>query len=402
MIKQCYVSGCFTVFSYQQSAVIFCINVLLLLFFLFPLSAAANMTNALSAKSGPLTDQSSSATFSGQAKGLEIDVEARQKAVVQEGLIVGLLLGNGGLGDQSFNDMTYAGLIRIRQQYNLKLIIEDSEKNDAAFEAAMQRLIDDGAHIIVANDFYLKDLVAKYAPENPDRYFILQDAILTGLPNVVCLSYSVEEGSFLVGALSGLLTTTNRVGFIGGVDIPVMHVFRKGFRDGVLFSNPAVDIMEVFVSKAPDYSGFRSPAAGYDIAMSAYEDGVDIIYAAAGLTGNGVIQAARKSGTFAIGVDSDQDHLAKGSVLTSMMKRLDIATFNEVVRIIEGKFIPGVKKYGLKDCGVGLTPMKYSRQFIPDAVISELSHIEARIIDGSINVANFMDTVESGAEGSSQ
>lgn len=311
-------------------------------------------------------------------------------------MTLGFLVGISGLGDQSFNDAAYAGLFRVKQEHNLKLIIEDSEKSDMAFEDSMQRLIDKGSNIIVANGFYLKDLVEKYAKQYPGRFFILQDAPLGNLPNVVSILYSVHEGSFLAGALAGMMTTTGKVGFIGGVDIPIMHVFRLGFREGVLYTNPSADIWEEFVSEAPDYSGFKQPAKGYEMAMSAFEADVDIVFAAAGLTGNGIIQAARKAGRFAIGVDSDQDYLAKGSVLTSMLKRLDIATYSEVNKIVTNQFVPGIIHYGLRQNGVGLSQMKFTRHLVSKEKFDRLADIEAQIIDGSINVSNYLEIAQPG------
>ncbi|WP_167505826.1 BMP family lipoprotein [Desulfosediminicola flagellatus] len=308
--------------------------------------------------------------------------------------VLGLLLGISGLGDQSFNDMTYAGLILVKQEHDLRLVYDDSKDTEAEFEAAMIRLIDKGSQIIVANGFYLQGTVEKYARLYPDIFFILQDAPVTDLPNVVSIIYSVNEGSFLVGALAGMMTKTGVVGFIGGVDIPVMHVFRKGFEDGAKYTNPEVKIRKKFLSKAPDFSGFRDPAAGFEIAKEMYGSGVDIIYAAAGLTGNGVIQAAKESQMFAIGVDSDQDHIAEGFVLTSMMKRLDNATYSEVKKILEGDVVPGIKHYGLKEHGVGLSEMKFTRHLIPDHVLNQLTTIENDIMSGKISVSNYLESMD--------
>lgn len=313
-------------------------------------------------------------------------------ATAKEKPILGLLIGVSGLGDQSFNDMTYAGMIKVKQEFDLQLILEDSEKSDTGFRLSMQRLIDKGASIIVANGFYLKDLVQKYATRYPDRYFILQDAELPDLPNVASIIYSVQEGSFMVGALAGMMTQTGKVGFLGGVDIPIMHVFLEGYRQGVLYSNPKVEIREEFVTQAPDFSGFRQPSVGHERAMAAFGAGIDILYVAAGLTGNGALQAAEDSNRYAIGVDSDQDHLAPGHVLTSMMKRLDNATYSEVSKIITGKFTHGVKTYGLRENGVGMSEMKFTRSLIPPDVLQRLDEIQAGIIHGRIKVHNYLDS----------
>ena len=327
-------------------------------------------------------------------------IQSPQASQLDDRPVLGLLIGVSGLGDQSFNDMTYAGLFKIKQEHDLKLILEDNEKDEDGFRQSMQRLVDKGATIIVANGFYLKELVQQYALRYPDRYFILQDAELPEMNNVASILYSVEEGSFLVGALAGLMTASNHVGFIGGVDIPIMHVFREGFHQGVLYTNPTAAIREEFITKAPDFSGFRQPSLGYERATAAYRDGVDIIYVAAGLTGNGALQAAKDNDRFAIGVDSDQDHLAQGHVLTSMMKRLDIATYTEVKHIISGNFTPGVKIYGLREQGVDLSPMKFTRHLIPPRFLDRIEAIRREIIAGKIKVPKYQETAaqQSGAK----
>jgi basic membrane protein A len=183
------------------------------------------------------------------------------------------------------------------------------------------------------------------------------------------------------------MTRTGKVGFIGGVDIPIMQVFQRGYLQGAHHINPKLPVQSDFISQGRDLSGFNNPAAAFHLAMALYNQGVDIIYAAAGVSGNGVIRAARKSDRFAIGVDSDQDHLAKGHVLTSMMKRLDVTTFQEIDRIVKGKFQAGVKNYGLKAGGIGMSEMKYTRHLISDAVRSRLDALKKDIIVGKIRVA---------------
>lgn len=307
---------------------------------------------------------------------------------------VGFLVGVSGLGDQSFNDMAYAGLFKVKQEHNIRLIFEDSDKDDEAFEASMVRLLQKKSDIIVANGFYMKDLVVKYAKMHPEIYFVLQDAVTPKMQNVINILYLVNEGSFLAGSLAAMMTTTDQIGFIGGVDIPIMHVFRLGFREGAEYINPAITLREQFLSKAPDFSGFKNPTAGHEMATEYYRNNVDIIFSAAGLSGNGIIQAAKKTGKYAIGVDSDQDHMAKGHVLTSMMKRLDIATYTEVKKIILGKFKPGIVTYGLKQQGVGLSPMKFTKQAIPESVLLRLAEIKKKIINREIIVSHYLDLLE--------
>jgi basic membrane protein A and related proteins len=314
-------------------------------------------------------------------------LEVTPAAAKEARLSVGLLVGIQGLGDQSYNDMTYAGLVRARQIHGITIALEHTHSEEEAIEAAMQRLLEGGVDIVVANGFYFSTAVEAYARQFPKRYFIIQDAVIRDLPNVAAVTYAVEEGSFLVGALAALMTRTGEVGFIGGVDIPIMQVFRRGYLQGAHYINPQLSVWTDFISQGADFSGFNNPGAAFDLAMKLYGSGVDIIYAAAGVSGNGVIRAARKIDRFAIGVDSDQDHLAKGHVLTSMMKRLDETTFQEIDMIVKGEFQAGVKNYGLKAGGIGLTEMKYTRHLISDTVRAHLEVLKKEIIDGKIRVA---------------
>ena len=185
------------------------------------------------------------------------------------------------------------------------------------------------------------------------------------------------------------MTNSRYVGFIGGVDTPIMHMFRSGFTHGVQYIDPKVAVKEQFISTAPDFTGFKQPAEGHRIAVDFYNSGVDIIFSAAGLSGNGVLQAAQETGKFAIGVDSDQDHLAKGHDLTSMMKRLDIATYTEVKKIINGNFTHGVVTYGLAENGVGLSLMKFTSHLIPQSVMIKLDQIKTDIISGKISIPKY-------------
>jgi basic membrane protein A len=307
-------------------------------------------------------------------------------AMVAPRISAGLLVSIQGLGDQSYNDMTYAGLVRARQVHGIALLLEHTRPEAGAIEAAVQRLIDRKVDIIVANGFYFRSAIDRYARRYPKRFFIIQDAVIADLPNVASVTYAVEEGSFLVGALAALMTRSGRCAFIGGVDVPIMHAFRRGYEQGARHIDPDLPVRAEFISKGPDYSGFDNPAAAFDLAMQLYGGGVDIIYAAAGVSGNGVMRAARMSGRYAIGVDSDQDHLAKGRVLTSMMKRLDVTTYEEIDEIVRGAFQAGVRNYGLKAGGIGLTEMKYTRHLIPDQVHARLQSIREAIIAGEIEV----------------
>lgn len=303
---------------------------------------------------------------------------------------VGFLVPVSGLGDQSFNDMTYAGLIQARARHDFKLIREQSEDfTEKARVLAMDRLIDREADIIVANGWEYRDVVADYSQRYPERTFIIHDFALEGLPNVISTIFGQHEGSFLAGALAGWMSKSKKVGFIGGMDMPVIRSFQVGYRAGAEYATADIQISEMFLSTAETSdSGFNNPRLGFKTANKMYNDGIDIIFGAAGLSGNGIIQAARQQQRFVIGVDADQDHMAKGFVLTSVIKRLDMATITILDLIFNGKQIQGVYSFGLKEAGVSLSPMTYTRHLIPADIQKKIISLQQKIIDGGIKVPN--------------
>ncbi|SHO47952.1 BMP family lipoprotein [Desulfopila aestuarii] len=303
---------------------------------------------------------------------------------------IGLLAGAGGLGDQSYNDMAMAGLGKAQQLYNFNLIVQETEGTHASQIKGMQSLIDLGAQVIVANGAGLGNLVMEYSPKFPKILFIVNDFPIEGFANVASTSFAHEEGSYLAGILAASVATTGSIGFIGGVDLPVIHSFLDGFSRGAKSVSETVTITNTFVSPAGDYSGFTNPSQGYALATEMYQNGVEIIFSVAGLTGNGVIQAAREQKKLVIGVDADQDHMAKGYVLTSMMKRLDQSTYLEIEKIMNNSFTAGVTHYGLKNGGVSLSPMRFTRQLVSDEIMATLHQAEKDLISGKIQIPDTM------------
>jgi len=306
------------------------------------------------------------------------------------GDIVGFLVPASGLGDQSFNDMTYTGLIQARVRHRFTLIREQCRGGtEADRRQAMNLLIQRGADIIVVNGWQYRNLVRDYARRYPERRFLLHDFPMDGLANVVSTVFGQHEGSFLAGALAGWMSRSGRIGFIGGVDTPVIRAFQSGFRQGAQFARPDIVISEAFLSPATDpYTGFASPSLGFSTANRMFDSGVDIIFGAAGLSGQGIIQAARRQGKYVIGSEADQDHLAEGFVLTSVMKRLDMATVSILDRLLAGEPMYGIQHFGLKEGGVSLSPMTYTRGVIPQAVQEQLVQLQEKIIAAEIVVTD--------------
>ncbi len=306
-----------------------------------------------------------------------------------EPLTVGFLVGSGGLGDESYNDMTMAGIAQAQRRHGLQVIPIKPVETEEGIAAALDQLVKADAGIIVSNRIALPQVLHRYAVRYPDKFFILNDMPWNNAPNVMSIGYAHHEGTFLVGALAGRMTNTGKIAFIGGTDLKVIKSFADGFRLGALYTNPKTDVQNIYIADGQNPSGFNNPKRAYQLATSLYNQGIDIIFAAAGLSGNGVIHAAKTSNRFVIGVDTDQDHMAKGNVLTSMMKRLDIATYGALTDAINGNFKPGVTYYGLKEGGVGLSPMKYTKHLIDDQILKQLSTIRTEIISGKIRITAF-------------
>ncbi|MCP4719673.1 MAG: BMP family ABC transporter substrate-binding protein [Desulfobacteraceae bacterium] len=341
-----------------------------------------------------------SVAFLGCGKKEEEKKELKQKITVepgQEKKSVDFTVGapiQDGFGDRSFSEMTYIGLIKAKKDYGIKLIFDVGHQatiTEPEREAAIQRLIDKKVDLIAASGWQFLNAFTKMAKLNPKQHFLLNDVPMKNFSNIVSPVYAQHEGSFLAGCLAGWMTKTDAVGFIGAVDLTVIHAFRVGYTEGVKYANPKAKVFHAFVTTGNDFSGFEKPEEGFRLATKQINQGADIIFhVAGGQTGHGVIQAAKKAGKFAIGVDIDEDHIAEGSVLTSMIKRVDITTYKEVVKALKGNFNPGVVDYGLANGGVSLSPMKYTKHLVPKKVLEDLKKVEAKIISGEIKVTDYL------------
>ena len=303
-------------------------------------------------------------------------------------LVVGFITGTAGLGDLSFNDMAYGGIRIAQKEYGFHLIVKTLQEGIPAGKAEFLDVAESSDIVILLGAQHV-EMVKANASKFSHKQFILIESPVEGLPNVSSVSFKQNEGSFLAGYLAGRMTRTDKVGFVGGVSIPPVRAFEGGFTEGVRYANPRASVVVEYVSQPGDFSGFDNPAKGFELAQAQYRSGADIIFAVAGLTGNGVIEAARRAGKFAIGVDSDQDSLAKGRVLTSMIKRLDVAAYKELVKALTGQFKGGDTQYGLADGGVGLTEMRYTRELIPPQVLSDLDRVTEDVSSGRIVVPDW-------------
>ncbi len=313
-------------------------------------------------------------------------------AATGEGLDVGLVFDVGGRGDKSFNDAAYRGAQRAARELGARVhLIEPGEGSDR--EAGLRLLAAQGMDIVIGVGFIFTDDLTQAAREYPNvafagvDYSLATDAegnVIQPPPNLAALKFREEQGSFLVGAMAALVSRTGRVGFVGGMDIPLIHKFEMGYRAGATHVCPTCAVSVQYAGVTPE--AFRNPGRGLELAMSQYQSGVDVIYHASGSTGLGVFEAARRLNRLAIGVDSDQYDEAPGFILTSMVKGVDAVVFDQVQRILQNRFEGGIYWYGLAENGVGYIYDERNQPLIPDAVRERVEALRQELIEGRIQV----------------
>jgi basic membrane protein A len=302
-------------------------------------------------------------------------------------LQVGLVFDVGGRGDKSFNDAAYAGLERAKKELNVAVTtLETGEGTDR--EAAMRQLAAGGSQLVFGVGFLFTDDIRQLAKEFPNVKFACVDYTVTPgdtlPPNLAALKFREEEGSFLVGALAAKLTKTNKLGFVGGMQIPLIKKFEEGYKAGVHAVAPRAEVIVKYAGSTG--SAFKDPTKGKELALAEYSQGADIIFHASGSTGLGVFEAARERHKLAIGVDSDQGSEAPGFVLTSMVKRVDEAVFDTIRELSAGNWQGGVHVFGLKEGGVGWVYDDNNKALIPDAAKATVDSLEKEIVAGRIQV----------------
>jgi basic membrane protein A len=316
------------------------------------------------------------------------------EAAAATGPQVGIVFDVGGRGDKSFNDGAYLGAERAIDSLGARVqFIEPGEGSDR--EAGLRLLAAEGMDLVAGIGFIFTDDLTELAREYPDvpfagvDYALQTDDVGNVVPppaNLAALKFREEEGSFLVGALAALVGGSKKVGFVGGMDIPLIHKFEAGYRAGVRYVCGDCTVIAQYAGVTPE--AFRNPGRGKELALSQYQQGVNVIFHASGSTGLGVFEAARAMGPghYGIGVDSDQNDEAPGYVLTSMVKGIDNVIFDTIRRVRNGTFKGGVYSYGLAEGGVGYVYDERNRRLIPDSVRARLQELERKIVAGEIRV----------------
>ncbi len=292
----------------------------------------------------------------------------------------------GGKFDKSFNEGVYNGVKRFMDETGVE-VMEFEVTNEAQREQAITRMAQRGATVILGVGFSQADAIDKVAGDNPDKEFAIIDVYWLDKPNLRQYRFAEHEGSYLVGVAAAMASETGTVGFVGGMDIPLIRKFACGYKQGVMATNADATVIENMTGTTPD--AWNDPTKGAELAQSQIDRGADVIYHGAGGTGLGVIRAAADAGKLAIGVDSDQAAVAPGSVLTSMLKRVDVAAYDTLMDAKNGEFTAGVQNLGLAEDGVGYVADENNADLLTPEIRAAMEEAKAKIIAGEITVHDY-------------
>lgn len=301
---------------------------------------------------------------------------------------VGVAYDVGGRGDQSFNDSAAAGLDQAVSEFGIA--VDEAEasggEDDAAREERLRLLAENGDNPVIAVGFVYATSLAVVAADFPDTQFAIVDSADATADNITNLLFAEEQGSFLVGVIAALKSTAGNVGFIGGVQVPLIEKFEAGFAAGVAAVDPSITVQTAYLTQPPNFDGFKDPAAGKTAAEGMYQNGADIVYAAAGGSGGGVFEAASDAGAFAIGVDSDQavtaDPAVADVIISSMLKNVNVAVYEFLSAFIDGNAQSGEVVFDLSNDGVGYSTTGGA----VDDIVDQVDAFKQQIIDGEIEV----------------
>ncbi|MBY6049868.1 BMP family ABC transporter substrate-binding protein [Vannielia litorea] len=290
----------------------------------------------------------------------------------------------GGKFDKSFNESAFNGATKWAEETGGSFA-EIEMQSEAQREQALRRLAEDGANPIVMTGFAFATVLGEVAPDYADTKFVIIDGVVDA-PNVRSVVFKEQEGSYLVGMLAGMASESGTVSFVGGMDIPLIHKFACGYAQGVKAANPDATIIQNMTGTTP--AAWNDPVKGSELTKAQISQGSDVVYAAAGGTGVGVLQTAADEGIFSIGVDSNQNHLHPGSVLTSMLKRVDVAVYNAFTAGADG-IEPGIVALGLAEGGVDYAVDDNNAELITEEMMTAVDAAKEKIIAGEIEVHNY-------------
>ncbi|HEX8493700.1 MAG TPA: BMP family ABC transporter substrate-binding protein [Pyrinomonadaceae bacterium] len=306
---------------------------------------------------------------------------------------VGIVFDIGGKDDRSFNAAAWEGAKRAAADF--PIVLRDVEPgNPTSIEPAMRAFAERGYDLIIGIGFAQAPIMEVVAKDFPNVQFAIIDGV-SQLPNVASLVFKEHEGSYLVGMIAARTSRTGVIGFLGGMDIPLIHRFATGYEEGARAVNPNIRVVTNYVGVTD--SAWNNPGKGKELSLSQIEKGADVIFTAAGNSGLGAFDAVEQYGLkdgraqrFVIGVDSNQNGVKPGFVLTSMVKRVDNAVYQIVKDRIDGKFTPGIHVYGLESEGVAYSLDQYNEKLVSPEVLKEVDEAKQKIINGQIKVTDAM------------
>lgn len=301
------------------------------------------------------------------------------KNTAKSDISVGIVLGAGSINDQSFNQSTWEGLEKAKEDFGVEIKYLES-KQESDYIQNIETLIDEDTDLIIGVGYQLKDSIAESAKNYPEQKFAMLDETYDTIPeNVVPVVFKEEESAYLVGAIAAKMSQTNKVGFIGGLPAPSVVRYQYGYKYGVINTNKDTQLLEQYVNS------FTDQAKGKSIAKQMQSSGADVILSAAGDSGTGAIEAAKEANKYAIGVDRDQSDLAPDNVLASAVKKLNVASYGLTKDLVEDNFKGGVEKvYGLKEDGVGIA--ESAKKLIPQDVMDYVNEQAEKIKNGEIKI----------------
>lgn len=300
------------------------------------------------------------------------------------------------IGDSSYCDSFHVGVRTAEAQFGIRLTETNAMENDSDATEMVIRAAAQTSDLVLTAGYQMGAPLARVAPDFPEVKFAIFD-VVSDVPNVASINYKANEGSFLVGAIAALKTESGKIGYIGGADVPLLHEFEAGYVAGVRAINPDAEVSITYISDTA--AGFNQPDRAKAIALSQYKSGVDVIYAAAAGSGVGVLEAAQEQGKFIIWVDSNGNHLAPGTVLTSMVKEISASVLRVIGEAADGNFMAGVRYFGLEDGEVSYAVDEHNRSLLSDEILQTVESLKAQIIAGEIIVPDVPMPDDSNGEG---
>jgi basic membrane protein A len=304
---------------------------------------------------------------------------------------VAMITSQGGLGDRSYNDSGFIGLTKAEQELGVEVKVIESADPVGEGEQLLRTAAENGFDLVITLEYSHFDPLARVAPDYPNTTFAILNIPVEG-DNVVSVLFKEHEASFLAGALASMVTTMEGnekvnpdavIGAIGGTQSPGIDKFIVGYEEGAKYINPETKVISAYSNS------FGDPAKGQELTLAMYYQGADIVFQIAGGTGEGVFQAAEDAKHYAIGVDSDQDYIKPGFILTSMIKRVDVSVFDLCSRLVNGTLEGGsIVEYGLKEDGVNLSPMEFTKDQVPAEFLIKVDELKNMIINGEIVVTD--------------